>query len=147
MGRKAAKVANAIRHLQGGGRDPHYLGFFEAFNRQQFYEAHDILENLWLQDRRGPKGDFYKGLIVLAGAFVHVQKSRPGPAMALLRLARANLVKYGPIQDGLVIPDVMAVIDEEKPLGVLVQFGGQTPLKLAHPLQEAGVPILGTSSV
>ena len=45
----------------------------------------------------------------------------------------------------LTFEDVMAVIAKEKPAGVLVQFGGQTPLKLAHPLQEAGVPILGTS--
>ncbi len=45
----------------------------------------------------------------------------------------------------LTFEDVMAVIEKEKPVGVLVQFGGQTPLKLAHPLQEAGVRILGTS--
>jgi carbamoyl-phosphate synthase large subunit len=45
----------------------------------------------------------------------------------------------------LTFEDVMAVIEKERPVGVLVQFGGQTPLKLAHPLQEAGVRILGTS--
>ena len=45
----------------------------------------------------------------------------------------------------LTIEDVLAVVDREKPLGVLVQFGGQTPLKLAHPLEQAGVRILGTS--
>jgi carbamoyl-phosphate synthase large subunit len=41
--------------------------------------------------------------------------------------------------------DVLAIIEEEKPEGVIVQFGGQTPLKLAIPLQKAGVPIIGTS--
>src|SRR6185369_14249438 len=45
----------------------------------------------------------------------------------------------------LTFEDVMAVVRKEKPLGVLVQFGGQTPLKLAHPLERAGVKILGTS--
>ena len=45
----------------------------------------------------------------------------------------------------LTFEDVMAVVEREKPLGVLVQFGGQTPLKLAHPLENAGVRILGTS--
>jgi carbamoyl-phosphate synthase large subunit len=45
----------------------------------------------------------------------------------------------------LTIEDVLAVVEAEKPFGVLVQFGGQTPLKLAHPLASAGVPILGTS--
>jgi len=42
--------------------------------------------------------------------------------------------------------DVMHVIEKERPSGVIVQFGGQTPLKLALPLQKAGVRLLGTSS-
>jgi len=41
--------------------------------------------------------------------------------------------------------DVMNIIDLEQPEGVLVQFGGQTPLKIARELEEAGVPIIGTS--
>jgi carbamoyl-phosphate synthase large subunit len=41
--------------------------------------------------------------------------------------------------------DVLAIIEEEKPIGVIVQFGGQTPLKLAVPLEREGVTILGTS--
>jgi carbamoyl-phosphate synthase large subunit len=45
----------------------------------------------------------------------------------------------------LTLEDVLGVIAIEQPEGVIVQFGGQTPLKLAHGLQEAGVKILGTS--
>ncbi len=45
----------------------------------------------------------------------------------------------------LTLEDVLNVVEKERPLGVVVQFGGQTPLKLAVPLQQAGVPILGTS--
>jgi carbamoyl-phosphate synthase large subunit len=45
----------------------------------------------------------------------------------------------------LTLEDVLGVIAIEKPIGVIVQFGGQTPLKLAHGLQQAGVNILGTS--
>jgi carbamoyl-phosphate synthase large subunit len=41
--------------------------------------------------------------------------------------------------------DVLNIIEREQPLGVVLQFGGQTPLKLAIPLSKAGVPILGTS--
>ena len=44
----------------------------------------------------------------------------------------------------LTLEDVLNIVDKERPLGVIVQFGGQTPLKLAVPLQQAGVPILGT---
>ncbi len=45
----------------------------------------------------------------------------------------------------LTFEDVMAIVETEKPSGVIVQFGGQTPLKLAESLQQAGVPIIGTS--
>jgi carbamoyl-phosphate synthase large subunit len=44
----------------------------------------------------------------------------------------------------LSIDDVLAVVEQEDPEGVVVQFGGQTPLKLAKPLEQAGVPMLGT---
>jgi carbamoyl-phosphate synthase large subunit len=45
----------------------------------------------------------------------------------------------------LTFEDVMHIVEREKPDGVIVQFGGQTPLNLALPLQRAGVPIIGTS--
>jgi carbamoyl-phosphate synthase large subunit len=44
----------------------------------------------------------------------------------------------------LTAEDVLAVCEQERPEGVIVQFGGQTPLKLARALEEAGVPLLGT---
>src|SRR5881628_2126588 len=47
----------------------------------------------------------------------------------------------------LTLEDVLNIAEKERPLGVVVQFGGQTPLKLAVPLREAGVPILGTTSL
>jgi carbamoyl-phosphate synthase large subunit len=45
----------------------------------------------------------------------------------------------------LTLEDVLAIIDLEQPKGVIVQYGGQTPLKLADALQKAGAPIIGTS--
>lgn len=45
----------------------------------------------------------------------------------------------------LTLEDVLEIVDREKPMGVIVQLGGQTPLKLAGALEELGVPILGTS--
>ncbi len=45
----------------------------------------------------------------------------------------------------LTLEDVLAIIEKENPDGVIVQFGGQTPLKLAVPLEKAGVKIIGTS--
>ncbi|MFM2427111.1 MAG: hypothetical protein RL707_937 [Pseudomonadota bacterium] len=43
------------------------------------------------------------------------------------------------------LEDVLEIVDKEKPTGVIVQYGGQTPLKLALDLEAAGVPIIGTS--
>jgi carbamoyl-phosphate synthase large subunit len=45
----------------------------------------------------------------------------------------------------LTLEDVLEIVDKEKPIGVIVQYGGQTPLKLALGLEAAGVPIIGTS--
>ena len=45
----------------------------------------------------------------------------------------------------LTLEDVLEIVDKEKPIGVIVQFGGQTPLKLARALEANGVPIIGTS--
>src|SRR5688572_25881905 len=45
----------------------------------------------------------------------------------------------------LTLEDVMEIIDKEKPIGVIVQYGGQTPLKLCRALEAAGAPIIGTT--
>ena len=47
--------------------------------------------------------------------------------------------------ESLTFEDVMEIIEKEKPKGVIVQYGGQTPLKLARDLEAAGAPIIGTS--
>jgi carbamoyl-phosphate synthase large subunit len=47
--------------------------------------------------------------------------------------------------ESLTFEDVMEIIEREKPKGVIVQYGGQTPLKLARQLEAAGAPIIGTS--
>ncbi len=101
MSDKSAKIAALIRNCHGHDLDAHYLAFFECFNRQMYYEAHEVLEKLWLPNRQGPNHLFYKGLIQLAGAFVHLQKGRPGPAASLLKLARANLQKFPAVHERL----------------------------------------------
>jgi carbamoyl-phosphate synthase large subunit len=47
--------------------------------------------------------------------------------------------------ESLTLEDVLEIVDLEQPKGVIVQYGGQTPLKLARALEAAGVPIIGTS--
>ncbi|MFM2448815.1 MAG: carbamoyl phosphate synthase large subunit [Pseudomonadota bacterium] len=47
--------------------------------------------------------------------------------------------------ESVTLEDVLEIVDKEKPMGVIVQYGGQTPLKLALDLERAGVPIVGTT--
>src|SRR5476651_355281 len=96
--------------FSGNGIDPRYAGYFVLFNRQEFYEAHDVLEDLWLADKHGPNGNFYKGLIQLAGAFVHLQKNRLRPSAALFKLAQTNLEKYSRIHEQLDLAVVLELI-------------------------------------
>jgi predicted metal-dependent hydrolase len=125
-----------VESHRGHGVDPHYAGYFHCFNRQLFYEAHDVLENLWLADRHGGNGAFYKGLIQLAGAFVHLQKNRLRPAGALFKLARTNLEKYPRRHDRLDLAVVHALIEHW--LGELESKNFEI-----NPLKAGNAPQLG----
>lgn len=111
MSHKAHKISGLLEGIDPRGHDLRYAGYFELFNRGKFYEAHDVLEDLWLPVRKGQEGDFYKGLIQLAGAFVHLQKERLRPASALFKLARTNLGKYGAEFRHLDLNEVVGLID------------------------------------
>jgi len=86
--------------------DARYRDFFTCFNGQRYYEAHDALEPLWLEQRDEHRS-YFKGLIQVAGAFVHLQKqyAHPGhpkhgrrlrPAARLFQLAAGNLAPFAP---------------------------------------------------
>ena len=134
MSKKSGQIAARIEQFQGKELAAHYLGYFDCFNRQLFYEAHDVLEELWLADRLGPDGSFYKGLIQLAGAFVHIQKNRQGPAAALLGLARVNFEKYPARHHQLERQAVLDLISAW--LGRLGENRPPTTLLICGPLPE-----------
>lgn len=92
---KSERIAH-LRVENSEGLEPRYAGWFACFNRGDYYEAHDILEDLWLEERGRPLAKFHQGLIQLAGAFVHLQKNRLRPADALFSLAEASLGRYAP---------------------------------------------------
>ncbi|HLX70595.1 MAG TPA: DUF309 domain-containing protein [Verrucomicrobiae bacterium] len=110
MSKKSGAIAQLIQQFEGQQLDAHYLGYFECFNRQLYFEAHDVLEELWLAQRQGPNYAFYKGLIQFAGAFVHLKKNRLRPAAALFKLADANLQKYPGSYEQLSVQDVRTMI-------------------------------------
>jgi len=119
--KKADRMDAFVKELSEGQKaayDACYLGFFRLFDEQRYYEAHDVLEHLWLHGDDKQNAAFYKGLIQMAGGFVHLQKhylrphhykfsGRLRPASRLLALGIANITPYGPAHLGL---DVDAVI-------------------------------------
>ena len=111
MSHKSSRIAALTEPFEGRNLDARYLGYFECFNRQRFFEAHEVLEELWLPQRTGPNGAFYKGLIQLAGAFVHVQNSRRSPALALFKLAQTNLQRFPATHEGMDLGSVLALIE------------------------------------
>jgi len=108
---KTQRIAAFISSLKDRELDPHYLGYFECFNRQLFFEAHEVLEELWLGERGRQDDRFFKGLIQLAGAFVHLQKLRTRPAVALFKLARTNLGQYPSVHHFLDLKELEQLID------------------------------------
>jgi hypothetical protein len=139
---KSGWVSKRVAHWAGGPHDPRYLGYFECFNAGEFYEAHDVLEDLWLETRGQPDADFYKALIQLAGGFVHLTMHenpkwpaagpRLRPAHKLMGMARGYLEKYPLSHHGLVLPAVFQLIDHWR--GQIEQHEFQTnPLSSKPP--------------
>jgi hypothetical protein len=92
-------------------KHPFYRAFFHCWNEKRYYEAHDVLEQLWLKTKSSD-ADYFKGLIQAAGAFVHLQKrfeyplhakhsKRLSPAVRLFRLSERNLSRFAPRHHGL----------------------------------------------
>jgi hypothetical protein len=116
---KGERISRFVRELEGedvsagGGtvaEHPFYRAFFRCWNEQRYYEAHDVLEQLWLETT-SRDADFFKGLIQAAGAFVHLQKNfeqpthlkhsrRLRPAVRLFLLAEKNLSIFRPQHHG-----------------------------------------------
>jgi hypothetical protein len=134
---KGERISQFVRELEGGDIDlgavagsakaapsgdlanhPFYRAYFRCWNDQRYYEAHDVLEQVWLS-RDSDDDNFFKGLIQAAGAFVHLQKNfehpthakhsrRLRPAVKLFELAEKNLSSFAPRHHAL---DVSALLD------------------------------------
>jgi predicted metal-dependent hydrolase len=149
MSRKSPKIEALIARHRGAARDPHYLAYFDCFNGQDYYDAHDVLEALWLRDgKAAPDYAFYKGLIQVAGGFVHLklQHGQPGhhvhgrrldPALRLFRLALANLASYPDLHAGLDLRTVRNLCGEM--IHALESAPG------ANPWEPGRAPVLNAS--
>jgi hypothetical protein len=126
---KGQRISRLIEELSGASAEaapddiaqhPCYLSFFRCWNEQRYYEAHDVLEQLWLRTE-SEDANYFKGLIQAAGGFVHLQKQyeRPNhpkdgrrmyPAVRLFRLAEKNLTPYLPIRHRFDVAKFLSLI-------------------------------------
>ncbi len=126
---KGERISRFVEELAGQpvssasgeiAQHPCYRGFFRCWNEQRYYEAHDVLEHLWL-DTTSEDADYFKGLIQAAGGFVHLQKHfeqpthrvhgrRLGPAVRLFRLAEKNLARHAPVRHGFDVAGLLELI-------------------------------------
>lgn len=101
---KSERITKFVGELMPAAGATHYEAYFHCFNQGDYYEAHDVLEQLWLSE---PGHLYFKALIQVAGAFVHMKKQfiapdhpkhgrRLRPAVRLLRLGTCNLKPFVP---------------------------------------------------
>lgn len=136
---KSDRIAR-LRVENPDGLDPRYAGWFACFNRGDYFEAHDVLEDLWLGVRSDPIARFHQALIQLAGAFVHLRKNRLRPADALFRLASQNLERYRPVCERLDVEATLRLIHDWRAALAQADFAANPLTHHPPPRIEPGPP-------
>ena len=81
---KRERISDFLRSLEPASPEAssqdYYAAFFQLWNAQKYYEAHDVLEQLWLVEKNAELARYYQALIQAAGAFVHLQKNFQKPS-------------------------------------------------------------------
>lgn len=103
---KSERMEQIIREYPESQFEKEYHGFFICFNEGLYYEAHDVLEHLWLQRKNTQDDHFFKALIQVAGAFVHISKGKLGPAKRLFVLAKGYFAEYPDTFRGIVLAEM-----------------------------------------
>jgi len=110
--RVAHNLGTALATNQGfAGWPSEYLAGIQRFNRGEFWEAHEVWEDLWIREETELKL-FYQGLIQVAGAFHHFGHANWGGMKSLLADGIEKIAAYRPFAQGI---DVDALLDELSP--------------------------------
>ena len=91
--------------------DPRYLGAIIHFNRGDYFEAHEVWEDLW-HDTAGPDRRFYQGLIQAAVAVYHAGNGNARGARRLFHSGRRYMAVYPPCHLGLDVPAFWAALEQ-----------------------------------
>lgn len=92
--------------------DPRFLKGVDEFNRGLFYQCHETLEEIWLEDR-GPEREFYQGLIQVAAGYFKWEQEVPRGAVKLLRAGIERLRPYRPVCRGVCVAEFLAAVEAD----------------------------------
>ena len=110
-----------------------FLKGIELFNQEQFYECHDTLEEIWLEETGEERG-FLQGMIQVAVAFHHYQNGKWGAARSMLQLALEKLETNGQGQPKRISERFLAELRVWKEtLDLAIPRGTREALSLAFP--------------
>ena len=110
-----------------------FLRGIELFNREQFYECHDVIEEVWLEEV-GEQRLFLQGMIQAAAAFHHYQNRKWGAARSMLRLALGKLEGAAQTERARVPEEFFAELRAWKDaLDQAITRGTREPLSLPFP--------------
>lgn len=87
--------------------DPRLQSYLELFNRQEYWDSHEVLEDLW-RETEGELRDLYQGLIQVAAALVHWQRGNRHGMDQLEQRATTRLARYRPTALGLDLDGLLA---------------------------------------
>jgi uncharacterized protein len=91
--------------------DPRFLKGIDEFNQQLFFECHETLEEIWLEDR-GEDRKFYQGIIQIAAGYFKWQQGVPVGALKLWRTGLEKLAAYGPIHLGIQVESLVEAVKQ-----------------------------------
>jgi predicted metal-dependent hydrolase len=84
----------------------------ELFNSGLYWDAHEVWEHVWMPDRKGPDGGFYKGLIQVAAGCLHYGRRNRRGAVNKWRSGADYLRPYLPAHEGVRLSPLVATVDE-----------------------------------
>ena len=91
--------------------DARFLKGVEEFNRGLFFECHETLEEIWLEDR-GEDRQFYQGIIQIAAAYFKWEQNVPMGTVKLMRSGLEKLLPYGPVHLGIDLDSFIGTVQE-----------------------------------
>jgi uncharacterized protein len=107
--------------------DPRFLKGIEEFNQQLFFECHETLEEIWLEDH-GEDRQFYQGIIQIAAGYFKWQQGVPVGAIKLWRTGLQKIEPYGLIHLGINVEALAGAVKKNlAELEFFQQSGGVSP--------------------